>query len=326
MSLAVCTMLSNPLQWNSRYKNFHDFRRSLLKEDIQLYVAEVVLGNRPFRLDPARVKDPTASLDKTKYLELRTNSEIWHKENALNLLTHIVKEDAIAFIDADIFFTRPNWVNETLRQLEHYQVVQMFSHIQNLDSLYNPTRSPREGYYYQYKRDGKPVGGITFKLDSRISKDKLSDAPGGAIAFRKETLSRLGGLIDWCIMGAADFYIAAGLINGLTQDLMDEEDFTDDYDRMCTTWGDRATKVVNGNVGYVSGLAYHYWHGNQYTRKFIRHKKPLQEYLYTPSYDLIPNSQGLYELSDRSSALRDAIRSYLRSRDEDQLEQERIIA
>lgn len=320
MSLAVCTVLENHLGWKSRYRNFYAFKRFMLKEyNIKLYAAEVVLGDREFKLNFRKSADPIT------YLELRTNSEIWHKENALNLLTQQVKEDAIAYVDADIIFTNPDWVSDTLKQLEHYDVVQMFSYIQNLNSVMEPIGLPREGYFFQYKRDGKITGDIIFKKNPRIPEHKIAP-PGGAMAFRRETLSKLGGLIDWCIMGGADFHMSAALLSGLHPDgALSDQGFTDDYNKLCENWQDRADKYVKRNIGYVPGLAIHYWHGNANKRKYLRNKTPLKTYHFTPTYDLVRNTQGVYELIDRSIDLRDTIKEYLRSRDEDQLD-ERIIA
>src|SRR2546421_8739319 len=75
--LHVLTAISNPQRFRSRYDLFWAFEKRVRDAGAILHVAEVALGGRPFE-----VADP----DNLDHLPLRTNFEIWHKENALNLL------------------------------------------------------------------------------------------------------------------------------------------------------------------------------------------------------------------------------------------------
>lgn len=62
-------------------------------------------------------------------LQLRTSHEIWLKENSLNLGFARLPPDwkYAAWIDADVTFARPDWACETVHQLQHNPVVQMWS-------------------------------------------------------------------------------------------------------------------------------------------------------------------------------------------------------
>ena len=310
-------MYENHFNWLSRHKNYQAFRsfiKPFLSHGVRLYVAEVKLeGNT--ELSPIPYWDRHSEEQYVEYLHLRTRSVIGHYINAMNLLMQLTKEDHIVFLDTDIIFTNPNWIYDTCKALDRFDVVQMFSHIEYLGPSYQPIGLTKEGYYYQYRRDGKITGGITFKKDNRIPDNKIAP-PGGATAWRREALNKVGGLIDWCIMGSSDFHMAAALLGGLTKALQTEQ-FSSDYTRVCGEWQDRAVKL-NGNVGYVPGLVYHLWHGHPLTRKFIRHKTPLYEYAFSPSRDLIRNTQGVYELSDRSIDLKNAIYDFFKTRNEDE--------
>jgi hypothetical protein len=320
MSLAICCMYENHFDWKSRYNNYQAFRRwldPLIKiggGSIKLYVAEVKLDGSTYYASPLPYWDSRDEEPHTKYLHLKTKSVIGHYINAMNLLLQLVQEDYVAFLDTDIIFTNPYWVTDTIKALQIYDVVQMFSHIEYLGPNYAPIGLTKEGYYYQYRERGKITGGITFRKDTRIPDSKIAP-PGGATAWRRSALNKVGGLIDWCIMGSSDFHMAAALLGGLEEALKTEE-FTDDYDNMCSRWQYRAAKL-NQNVGYVPGLVYHMWHGHPLTRKFIRHKTPLYDCSYTPSFDLVRNTQGVYELSDRSTDLKNAIYEFFKSRNED---------
>src|SRR5437867_5368381 len=51
-----------------------------------------------------------------RHLQLRTYSEIWHKENALNLLINRLPPEAryICWADADLFWTNNRWCQDTI--------------------------------------------------------------------------------------------------------------------------------------------------------------------------------------------------------------------
>jgi hypothetical protein len=143
--LYVVTMLENPLRWRSRYWNYWMFERECEVAGAILYTAEVAFGERAFEVTQG---------GSPRHLQLRTTSEIWHKENALNLLIQRLPSDAkyVAWIDADIRFSRPDWAQETLQLLQHYDVLQMFSHAQDVGPNYEPlTTTP--GFLYKWVTD-----------------------------------------------------------------------------------------------------------------------------------------------------------------------------
>ena len=138
--LYVVTMLENPLRWRSRYWNYWMFERQCEAAGAILYTAEVAFGARHFEVTQA---------DHPRHLQLRTKDEIWHKENALNLMIQRLPAEAkyIAWIDSDVTFARPDWAQETLQLLQHYDVLQMFSHAQDVGPNYEPLTTTPEFLY-----------------------------------------------------------------------------------------------------------------------------------------------------------------------------------
>ncbi len=112
-------MISNPVRYASRYRLYEGFVGQNAGPHAQFWTVEVAYGDRPFIITQA---------GNPHHLQLRTNCELWHKENALNLLfAHVVAAcpDAayFAWVDADLTFVRPDWAFERLQQLQHFQVV-----------------------------------------------------------------------------------------------------------------------------------------------------------------------------------------------------------
>jgi hypothetical protein len=135
-TLHICTMVSNPVRYESRYKLYEAFKAQNVGAHVEFWTVEIAYGNRPFAI---------TTKDDRHHLQIRTPHELWHKENALNLLfAHVLSErpdaEYFAWVDADVTFARPDWAYETLQQLQHYDVVQLFSFAQDVGPKYEPLR------------------------------------------------------------------------------------------------------------------------------------------------------------------------------------------
>ncbi len=124
--LDVVAVVSNPVRFRSRNDLARAFFRHVEESGARLTVVECAFGNRPFevtsRLEPGHV-------------QLRTAHELWNKESLVNAGIARLPRDwrYVAWCDADVTFQRPDWVQETLQQLQHYPIVQMFSEAHDLD-------------------------------------------------------------------------------------------------------------------------------------------------------------------------------------------------
>lgn len=307
--LYVVTVLENPLRWRSRYVNYFDFQKHVKDAGAELVTVELALGGRHFE-----VTEP----DNPWHVQLRTADEMFHKENLCNLgawrLPLGVKY--LAFIDADMIFTRPDWVQETLHQLQHYDVVQMFTSYsdQYPDHTLSPLMYSFMWNYYHWQ-DGRVNGGAHSGYQGR---GKFSGAPGGAWAYRVDAFKALGSLMDRCIVGAADWHMAIGLVgtDGHSQLHLETVHCGNPYKRYIQLW-QRNSSRLKGNVGYVNAHMIHKYHGQRQRRAYNQRWKILHQHQYDPYADIMPDHQGVYELSGEKPGMRDDIRRYLRERKED---------
>jgi hypothetical protein len=322
--LYVLTVLSNPMRWRNRYWNYAMFEREALAAGAQLYVAEVALGDRAFEITQA---------GNPRHLQLRTQDELWHKENALNLLLARLPAGAryVAWIDADVKFARPDWVQETLHQLQHYQIVQMFSQVQNLGPDFAGRGAFSYGFGYCYL-EGLPElawpGPMTKKTPGfRGYPGPYPDPgpypygqgvywhPGFAWAARKSALDALGGFLDFAILGSGDWHMATALIGQVDKSLW--SGYHPNFKRWARQWQERAERYVRRNLGYVPGLLLHAYHGEKANRNYDKRYKLMAAGRYNPERDLKRDWQGLWQLNPENRQLRDAIRRYGRLRRED---------
>ena len=333
--LYVLTMLENPLRFRARYRNYWRFQDHMERGGAILYTAEIALGGRRFE-----VTEP----GNPRHLQLHTSCEFWHKENALNLLAERLPADCryIAVFDADIQFARPDWAQEILHLLQHYDVIQPFSDAQDL----GPDDEPLPGhlsksFLYQWCERGIPPhdpdfletpslkwtvnGAVARQRDNSVrgkSVPYVAGAegwdPGLAWCYRRSAWDQLGGMMDWLPTGSGDWHMANALTGNLTS-LVDPR-HTPGYLRNCKIWERRAITVrdnPNGGLGYMPGLLLHSFHGSKGNRQYSHRHKFVINVGFDPDYDLKRDAQGLWQLTGRNPKLRDGLRLYARMRNED---------
>ena len=72
----VISVISNPARYTSRYDLYEKFEKKMLESGVKLLTVELQLGQRAFQVTDA--SNPF-------HLQLRSDDELWHKENMINL-------------------------------------------------------------------------------------------------------------------------------------------------------------------------------------------------------------------------------------------------
>ena len=312
--IAVC---SNPVRFHRRWTLFKEFEQHMKDIGAKLIVIEQCFGRRhPVLTDR----------NNPYHLQLRTDQELWHKENMINIgVQHLTKLDPkwkyVAWIDGDIHFQRRDIVAETVHQLQHYNVVQMFSHVVDLGPNYDPIKQ-YSGFMWAYHQNGfnPPIGpgnGGYYSYDTGFWH------PGYAWAATRWTMERLP-LFDKAILGAGDHHMALSLIGQAKKSL--PGNISKGYRDAVLEWENIALNEVRRNVGYVPGMISHHWHGKKKDRKYVERWKVITDLDFDPNKDLIRDNQGMFRLNMhhgcRSEKLRDKIRQYFRQRNEDSIDYE----
>lgn len=317
--LHVVVPIVNTCRYSSRYHLFEKFEKMVLDAGAQLWVVEAAFGHRPHVV---------THKDNPKHIQLRTWSEIWHKENLINVGFSRLPSDweYVAWIDPDVDFARPDWVNETLNQLQHYDIVQMFSQTHDLGPDFTVIKN-HTGFMFRYRNGGMPILDThqlqltTYTEGTRKLGTKPMPYyahPGYAWAARRSAINHLGGLIDYAVLGSADWHMAYALIGRVAQTL--NPAWSTSFREAVLEWEARAERHIKRNIGYVPGSIFHHWHGRKKNRRYNERYRILVENKFDPNLDLKKDSQGLWQLTDRSMNLRDQIRDYFFSRNEDSIE------
>jgi hypothetical protein len=320
--LDVILTVFNSARFRTRWKHYQDFVSMAERAGsaVRLWTVEVAFGERAFAV---------TEKGNPRHLQLRTNCEIWHKERSQNImLSRVVTEHPdckyIAFADADITFARHDWADETLHALQHHSVVQMWSEAYDLDANGNIIHSHKSFCWCHDKRVPPGKHGYCEKR-----KQHFHWHPGFAWAYRREVLDHTGGLIDFAILGSADFHMAYALIGnalaGIRGDNLNRPDLTrrsPGFARKLLRW-ETLARAAQQNIGFVNGSILHHWHGPKHARGYDTRYKIYESSQFDPERDLVADTQGLYHLvndgSARSNRLRDDVRRYFHQRNEDAL-------
>lgn len=303
--LHVIAVVSNPLRFESRYRLYQNFAKRVRDAGAILHTVEMAYGHRPHEITVA---------DEPHHYQYRSHEELWHKENLINLgirraLVRYPDAEYFAWVDADVQFTRSDWVEETVHQLQHYKIVQMWTHATDLGPNHQPI-AHHTGYIYAWtnwdcKKPAYGPGG-------------LINHPGYAWAARRDALDAIGGLIDYAILGSGDTHMA-GAFTGVVEKTFhkgmsrDYKDALWHYQRLCE-------KHIRQKVGYVETSLVHEWHGKKKDRGYADRWRVLSDNGYSPYKDVIRRSDGLLALTSEKRGLRDGMMRYFRTRNEDSID------
>jgi hypothetical protein len=294
--LYVIAVISNPARFARRYQLFNEFCDRMKNEkQVKLITVELQQGCRPFITN--------------SQIKLKTNHELWYKENLINIAVNHLPEDwkYMAWVDSDIEFQNKNWASETIDQLQTYKIVQLFSHCIDL-GIKCETLQVHTGFAYQY------VNGEEWKPPNYGG----TWHPGYAWAMTRDAYDSLGGLMDFPILGSGDHHMALAFI-GLGNRYINSK-LNDNYKLLCKIFQERCEKFIKRNIGFIHGTITHYFHGNKADRRYQDRWKILINNDYDPLRDIIKNSQGLWQLEGSKIKLRDEIILYFRQRNEDSVD------
>jgi hypothetical protein len=309
----VVAVMTNPERFKVRGRLFKEFMARMERYGVKLYVVEGAFGDREFE-----VTDPT----NPRHIQLRTDSELWHKENLINIGISRLPSNwkYVAWLDGDIDFVRPDWMLETVHELQHHPVVQMFEDAIDMGPSHE-ILTTHKSFAYCYKNGLKYKGTSSHRVPKNYYYSASSPGnywhPGYAWAATRDAINTMGGLFDAGIMGAGDHHMACCLIGRGKNSV--PSGLHKNYKKTVLAWEERALRL-HKNIGYIKGTIYHFWHGKKRDRKYKDRWSVLIDNNFNPATDVHKDWQGIWILYPGHDALRDAAREYFQSRNEDSVD------
>lgn len=304
-TLHVIGVIQNAVRYHSRYRLFRQWANEMKNTpNVKLHVVEAIHGDR----------SPECMEGIDSYLKVHTSSEIWLKENLINLgVRHLLPKTwkYVAWVDCDVHFRHRNWAQESLHQLQHYQIIQPWSDSVDLTfdgGIIQHFRSC--GYYSAKGLPQAPSGKNPYNLSYGHT--------GFAWACTRYFYENVEKLMDFAILGAGDNHMAwacLGHVEGTVNPKI-----TDGYKQACNTWQDKAKYACGGIIGYTPGRIEHYFHGPKKRRGYWSRWQILVKNHFDPLKDLKYSREGVLKLKGKRQLELD-IMKYNRERLEDSIEQ-----
>lgn len=355
--------VSNAWRWKSRYKHTERAIKHFMESGCVVILVEHAFNRREFVFKDSGLDGLAANCSiqgtefKHKYIGLRSNSELWLKENLINVGVNHLSDmhydwQQVCWLDSDIHFVRPNWVGEAIHKLQHYAFIQMFSQARDLAPNYemlpdgyphaagvgfvdawqsgtiNSTITPQ--ILAELKQLGADIQTLEkdfMKLEESVDGYYGSTAdkrvfPGLAWGCTRKAWDDVGGLLDTAIWGGGDWHMSHALIE--KTEGMYRNDLHRDYKKLCDQWYHRCRTHVRRNVGTMEGAVFHHWHGKKSQRGYNSKHSMLARYGFDPTRHLKKDAHGLYQLHDDRSvafpSIRDAMRRVAMERSEDSID------
>lgn len=316
------TVVSNSARYKRRYELYWRFKELCECAGIRLITVEQAFGHRPFMVTDSK---------NIFNVQVRSHEELWLKENMINLGIQRASQidpqaREVAWIDADTFpmCTPIDWFEETWHALQHYEFVQMWEYLINFGPQDQPISQPQMSFMSVYAAAGFQVPkekNVKHTLAGHSGMITLG-RPGLAWAANVDALNKVGGLIDFCILGSGDWHMAHGLVGAMEQ-WSGEFKKLSEYSKCLFEWQEKAERWIKRDVGFVPVTVGHWFHGSKENRRYGSRGKILINNQYNPLTDIKKDSYGLLQLethTPRQIALRDQIRHYFKGRNEDSID------
>ena len=284
--LVAVTTYFNPGGYTSMREKYERFKANLNRQGVELVTVEIAVGDQPFETDAT--------------IQLRTESPLWFKENAINIAVAQLPADVscVAWLDNDVLL-EDSWAEQAIEALAEYPVVQPFDTARDLGSRGQTIRT-RHGLAYGIDQKGASAKQFTQYM------------PGLAWVARREVLDKVP-LYDRAIVGGGDVLTAFGFYGINDASLLDSRlaaltDFSE--------WSRRMHRVVGGQVGWLPLTIDHLYHGDKRNRRYEDRYSILDRHRFCPHCDIRHRDDGLIELYGKPH-LQTAIAAYFQSRKED---------
>lgn len=292
------------------YFNYCGFRR---RRDLFLEFVARMRTNKYVRMVVVEVSEygsTVANLPSLagvyKHFRFFTKDCIWLKENLINLGVSKLPNSwkYMAWVDADLTFENEMWAQDTMDRLDRYDIVQLFDRCDYLGPDGEVCKTDRS-FGYQYRESGK---------EHRRDHKYGFWHPGMAWACRRAAFDRMGGLIDWGILGSGDHHMSLAWIGKVHSSY--PNGIHPNYIAALSAFQDRCAGLT---LSYVHGTILHHWHGSLKDRRYVERWNILVKGAYDPKVDIVKNNVGLIQLTATGRKLVQPIREYFLGRREDNM-------
>ena len=329
LDICAVTTYFNPAGFSNKIINFRRFVADL--GNIHLLVVALAYGNSPHEVN-------AFDADEVHFLRTEESNRIFQKENLINIgikrLPAFCKK--VVWVDADVTFVNPNWVQDTSKKLDSFDIVQPFSIGVRLP------QSVARIDLYEYAVSGlciilSKVGGtdvmhstgfgINYNEEEAKCQYYKRGHPGYVWSATRAYLDAVGGLYAGSPHENNDSFFVSAIFPCKAKHVIAAQASTTSKATLAhhKKYVER-TQKLKPKIGYVDGIVYHVWHGLVANRDYPtgKYQPPaslhtlLYKHNFDPEKDVQLNKDGLAEWSSDKKVLHDAFFTYFEKRLEEE--------
>jgi hypothetical protein len=286
-SLGLVSCYFNPCGFNRRRDNYFRFHEGMGEDAQHLVTVEAVFDDSIPHM---------AGLD--NHIIRRTPTMLWQKEALLNIGIQRCLDlgyENIAWLDGDILFLNPGWMDNIREAVSRHKFVQVF---QTLKRYYT------EDSYEVIKSVASSAG-------------NSSPATGFGWAVPSHVYRRVL-LYDKLIVGGGDSLIYEAA-NDAMATWLEKRYSTYRHAEDVFDWANQWWDEIQGDIGYASNNIETFYHGNLKNRRYLNRYDILKKSGFDPKKDVVTDPvNGTIEWTHtRKPYLKSSIREYFSDRKED---------
>lgn len=245
--LAVVTCHYNFAGYDAPVRNLRRFLREMDAQGVPVYGIELVMEGTEATMSES---------PRWIVREIDDRYRLWQKEAAMNAVVATLPESVryVAIVDADLAFEDFAWASRSVEALTTARALQPFE-----EAVWTDQRGAPE-------------------LVRRCAASHGLDAawgthPGFAWVIRREFWTEGPGLYPWCVTGAGDVVLAAGLLGTDESGYAAKAAGTHNA-ALCQNWLAAAKAWMDGTrPTSIPGRIWHEWHGSRTDRRYVeRHE------------------------------------------------------
>lgn len=291
----------SPCNFQQPRKNLYRMIDSLISMNCPITIVEATMPGADRLTLPESIQHIRydAGIENTLFL----------KENLYNLGIQHTNYNKNLFLDGDILFNNPNFINECSSLLDEYDIIQPF----DICMWMNKNDLPLGGYTYKHSMCkgillNKIINGISYH-------------PGFAWGLTRDFIDYCGGFYDQHPVGGADIAFNYAIcpsenkafINTLKY-LRNTNNFF--YETEVYLKYREKVQAFNPKIGYLKNcICYHMYHGSHNDRNYNNRCKEYLPALINNNYPIRYDSNGLLQWIDKNNAIKCLY--YFKNRKED---------
>jgi hypothetical protein len=246
--------------------------------------------------------------DKLSYLKYDLPSILWVKENLINLAIESlpINWKYVCWIDSDILFLNPNWVEETITSLKVNDVVQLYKTMTYLDKNGDIDININIPYH-------KPIL-PSFIYNCKKEKRYVFAPTGFGWAVNKEFYKKINKFFEFGIIGGGDFIFAVAATQSYevakTAALFKNSPSKNYTDQLMSYYN----LFKDCKTSYINGLICHQWHGSLQQRQYESRWDIVLKHKFDPFLHVSKTSEGVIYFNNNAKNFEEDFLTYFNNR------------